>query len=73
MKRWIRHLILGSLGLMLLGCATKNINKENGMNDHVVFERLNGLTVKTMDGQDIEMTSLWADRRVALVFLRHYG
>jgi hypothetical protein len=58
---------------MLLGCTTKNINKENGMNDQAVFERLNGLTVKTMDGQDITMTSLWADRRVALVFLRHYG
>jgi hypothetical protein len=58
---------------MLLGCTTKNINKENGMNDQAVFERLNGLTVKTMDGQDIAMTSLWADRRVALVFLRHYG
>lgn len=73
MKRWVRNLILGSLGLMLLGCTTKNINKENGMNDQAVFERLNGLTVKTMDGQDIAMTSLWADRRVALVFLRHYG
>ncbi|GAB6097214.1 hypothetical protein JCM14469_34680 [Desulfatiferula olefinivorans] len=72
MKRWIRPLLPAVLGLMILGCAGKT-NKENGMNDQRVFERLGGLTVKTMDGQDIVMTSLWAERRVALVFLRHYG
>lgn len=74
MKRCIAFLlILGVLCLIPMGCTACNHNKEKGMKDHDVFERLQGVTVTTMDGQDVVLTSLWADRRVALVFLRHYG
>jgi hypothetical protein len=31
------------------------------------------LTVQSIDGKDIPVESLWADRRVVLAFLRHFG
>jgi len=43
------------------------------MNAQDIFERLKGLTVKDVNGESVELLSLWSDRRVALVFLRHFG
>ena len=34
---------------------------------------INGLTVATLDGDQISLASLWAERRLVLAFLRHFG
>lgn len=31
------------------------------------------LTITNMEGKQVELSSLWKDRRVLLVFLRHFG
>lgn len=35
--------------------------------------QIKDLTVQSIDGKDIPVESLWADRRVVLAFLRHFG
>ncbi|MDD2603335.1 MAG: hypothetical protein RBR20_04620 [Desulfobacterales bacterium] len=34
---------------------------------------MDGLAVKNLEGDDVPLTSLWAERRVVLAFLRHFG
>lgn len=36
-------------------------------------KRINRLTVKDMHGKEVELASLWSNRRIVLVFLRHFG
>ncbi len=35
--------------------------------------RLGGVTVKALNGDSIDLASLWADRPVLLSFFRHFG
>ncbi|MGH0032929.1 MAG: hypothetical protein ACQGVC_24315 [Myxococcota bacterium] len=35
--------------------------------------RLSGITLSSWDGRDVELGSLWRDRPVVLVFIRHFG
>jgi hypothetical protein len=35
--------------------------------------RIAGITVQSLEGKDVVLKSLWARRRIALVFLRHFG
>ena len=37
------------------------------------FEIIRGVSVLNLDASPVAMDSLWKDRRVALVFLRHFG
>jgi hypothetical protein len=34
---------------------------------------LQDLVLQDEDGEDVAVADLWADRPVALIFLRHYG
>jgi hypothetical protein len=36
-------------------------------------KRISKLTVKDIHGKEVELASLWSDRRIVLVFLRHFG
>ena len=36
-------------------------------------KRIAKLTVKDIQGETVELESLWADRRIILAFLRHFG
>jgi hypothetical protein len=42
------------------------------MNDSY-SSRLAGITLPDVDGNRVQLGSLWADRPAVLVFLRHYG
>ena len=35
--------------------------------------KLSGLTLQDLDGNPVGLGGLWAERRVVLVFLRHFG
>ena len=35
--------------------------------------RLEGVTVQNLNGEEVNLESLWADRRIVLTFFRHYG
>jgi len=36
-------------------------------------KRVSKLTVRNIHGKTVELESLWADRRIVLTFLRHFG
>jgi hypothetical protein len=36
-------------------------------------KRVSKLTVRDIQGEAVEIESLWADRRIVLTFLRHFG
>jgi len=36
-------------------------------------KRISKLTVKDTRGKEVEISSLWSERRIVLVFLRHFG
>ena len=38
-----------------------------------VAQRLSDIDVLDLQGQPVRMGSLWADRPVVLVFIRHFG
>lgn len=38
-----------------------------------IVEQLAGVTVLDLDGNEVALASLWQERTVVLVFLRHYG
>jgi hypothetical protein len=40
--------------------------------DRIAVE-IGGMAVKNLEGNDIPLASLWAERRVVLAFLRHFG
>ena len=35
--------------------------------------RMAGITVQSLEGEEVVLKSLWARRRIVLVFLRHFG
>ena len=43
------------------------------MNDLDIFESLGGLRILNLKSEAVEIESIWKDRRIALVFLRHFG
>lgn len=38
-----------------------------------VSSKAAGAIIRDLDGREIELQSLWAERPVVLVFLRHFG
>ena len=43
------------------------------MNYKDLEKRVSKLTVRDVKGKMVEIESLWADRRIVLTFLRHFG
>lgn len=43
------------------------------MNYADVKSKIEGLTVQSLDGENIILESLWRNRRLVLAFLRHFG
>ena len=41
--------------------------------DSQLKARLKGVTVERLNGEKVELESLWADRRIVLTFFRHFG
>lgn len=41
--------------------------------EHSLSAKLAGVVLPDSEGHEIQLGSLWADRPVVLVFLRHYG
>jgi hypothetical protein len=41
--------------------------------DNRILYALDGLTVLDDAGAEIDIASLWRDRRTALIFIRHFG
>ena len=35
--------------------------------------RITAVTVQSLQGHEVKLESLWAGRRIALAFLRHFG
>lgn len=66
-------ILLLFLCVFTIGCGTKQPSQENTMNDQALFQSVHGLTVQNLDGEAVAMDSLWQDRKVVLVFLRHFG
>jgi hypothetical protein len=38
-----------------------------------INKQVAGVTIKALDGSEVELASLWKDRKVAIIWLRHYG
>ncbi|HPC46689.1 MAG TPA: hypothetical protein PLW83_01500 [Deltaproteobacteria bacterium] len=36
-------------------------------------QRIAGLSVTNLEGKEVPLEHLWQDRRIVLVFLRHFG
>ncbi len=56
----------------LMGCSTKN-QETRKVNEDIMKTRFEGISVKNLKGEDVLLNSLWSDRRIVLVFLRHFG
>lgn len=60
--------------LVFMSCSSKcHSSKDNIKYDDHFQSSLAGITVRNLDGEDVELESLWSDRRVILTFFRHYG
>ena len=65
--------VLALLCLPVIGWA----NTEQAATDAIGYgpleKRIANLTVKNMEGQDVAFESIWEQKRVVLVFVRHFG
>lgn len=63
--------------LLFTGCAGKERSETEVMdylNDYGQIEkRIAGLSIKDMEGRDVVLESIWEQKCVVLVFLRHFG
>ncbi len=41
--------------------------------EHRILKALDGLTVLDEAGAEVDISTLWEDRRAALIFIRHFG
>lgn len=60
----------GAAGLMEIE-ATKT--EEKPMQYQDVKPKISRLKVQSIAGKNVSLPSLWKDRRILLVFLRHFG
>jgi hypothetical protein len=73
MKRGILLLVLFSC-IISMGCASRYQKSGGTLNDDDEFQkRISGLTVQRLDGEPVELESLWKDRRIVLTFFRQFG
>lgn len=65
--------ILLACGLILSGCATTGEKSMATINYDDFAAPVSGLTFQDLEGRSVAVETLWENRRVALVFLRHFG
>ncbi|TWI73070.1 hypothetical protein LZ24_01481 [Desulfobotulus alkaliphilus] len=67
---WISGIVL----MVLTGCSSQNHSqmKEKDMQKNAVPD-VSEISVLDLDSHSVALNSLWEDRRIVLVFLRHYG
>ena len=68
----------GMMGLALLiflmvGCASQSKTAEVEMKYEDIAGDLSAITVESMEEKAVVIESLWSDRRIVLVFIRHFG
>ena len=66
-------IILLISGLFLTACSVKGSEPMPNNAYNTLHSKIADLTVNNLDDQAVAVDSLWEDRRVVLVFLRHYG
>ncbi len=70
----MNRIFIGLLaGCLVMGCTAKSGIKEKAMKNPQMLEAVSGLTVRNLEGKSVSLEALWAKRRVAIVFLRHFG
>lgn len=70
-KKYLIMIILS--GFLAAGCSTRHNNTGVPMSYDQLSARLSEVKIKKTDGEEMALSSLWADRRVVLTFLRHFG
>lgn len=68
----------GRMGLALLiflmvGCASQSKTAEVEMEYEDIAGDLSAITIENMEAEAVMLESLWSDRRIVLVFIRHFG
>lgn len=58
---------------LAVSCSTKQNTRSVAMDYGQLSPKLKGITVKGLDGQEVELESLWKERRAVVAFLRHFG
>ena len=56
-----------------MSCPCILSTKERDMTYAELKPRITGVTVRPLQGKEIDLKSLWAGRRIVLAFLRHFG
>lgn len=71
---WKKYVILFILSCFLvMGCSSKQNKRGVSMNYEQLSPKIAGIKVKTMEGEEVLIESLWKDKRVVVAFLRHFG
>ena len=60
-------------GILLTGCSMKGSRPMTSQEYEALRTKIADLTVRNLEDQAVSVEALWEDRRVVLVFLRHYG
>ncbi|MBU0992309.1 MAG: hypothetical protein KJ737_07425 [Proteobacteria bacterium] len=66
-------ILLTGFLVMAAGCSTKKHKEVNNMDYQNVTQDISGIMVQNLDGEAVELESLWKNRRIVLTFLRHFG
>ena len=64
---------LAVLVFLIIGCVSQVKTADVKTNYDDLATGISGIKVQNTKGEDIELQSLWSNRRVVLVFLRHFG
>jgi hypothetical protein len=64
---------LAVLVFLIIGCVSQVKIPDAQMKYDDLATGLTGIKVQNTKGEFVELESLWSNRRVALVFLRHFG
>lgn len=66
--------VLRACGLLFLTtCSIKGGGPMQSNAYEAIHSKIAGLTVNDLEDHAVAVDGLWQDRRVVLVFLRHYG
>jgi len=65
--------VLMVCGFLLTGCSTTGEKSMETMDYSELGGTMSTLTVQNMEGQAVALELIWENRRVVLVFLRHFG
>jgi cytochrome oxidase Cu insertion factor (SCO1/SenC/PrrC family) len=71
-KRYFLTVLL-LLCLPVIGWASQEQPTSDAMDYKQLEKRIANLSVKNMEGKDVALDSLWEQKRVVLVFVRHFG